>query len=134
MAARASHEELVPLHLLLALLSQKDGLVGPLIAKLGSRPEAIQLDSERALQKMPKVSSTASHYLSPQLSRVFESAFREAEQFKDEYVSTEHLLLGLADLEILDGDVPAGAHVVVDADLKRGEMRFELERKRLKAS
>jgi len=94
-AAAHSHQELLPLHLLLALIRQTDGVVRPVLAKLGVRPEQLEADAERRLRSQPKVQGMLQHFIGPSLQEVFEHAFAEAERFKDEYVSTEHLLLAL---------------------------------------
>jgi ATP-dependent Clp protease ATP-binding subunit ClpB len=96
-ASRRGNSELVPLHLLAGLLEDREGIVAPVLAKVGLNLEALRADAEQALETLPKVSgSTAMQAaLSPALSKVMEQAFREADQFKDDYVSTEHMLLAL---------------------------------------
>ncbi len=94
-AARRNQQELVPLHLLLALLEQPEGIVAPLLAKIGARAEELRVEVERRLQSQPKVEGLVQPFLGPALQQVFEQAFSEADRFKDEYVSTEHLLLAL---------------------------------------
>ncbi|HEV2022196.1 MAG TPA: AAA family ATPase [Terriglobales bacterium] len=96
-ASRRGNSELVPLHLLAGLLEDREGIVAPVLAKIGLNLEALRADAEQALETPPKVSgSTAMQAaLSPPLSKVMEQAFREADQFKDDYVSTEHMLLAL---------------------------------------
>ncbi len=84
-----------PEHLLYALLSQEDGLVAPLLKKLGVSIESMQSDLDRHLASQPKVHG-AQLAGSPKLDAVFRQAEAEADQFKDEYISTEHLLLGLS--------------------------------------
>jgi ATP-dependent Clp protease ATP-binding subunit ClpB len=84
-----------PEHLLDALLTQEDGLVAPLLKKLGVSAESIRSELDRHMSGQPKVHG-AQLALSPNLDAVFRQAEKEADQFKDEYISTEHLLLGLA--------------------------------------
>jgi ATP-dependent Clp protease ATP-binding subunit ClpB len=84
-----------PEHLLDALLTQEDGLVAPLLKKLGVSAESMRSELDRHISSQPKVHG-AQLALSPGLDAVFRQAEKEADQFKDEYVSTEHLLLGLA--------------------------------------
>jgi ATP-dependent Clp protease ATP-binding subunit ClpB len=86
---------LEPEHLLDALVVQDDGLVAPLLKKLGVSTESIRSELDRHLSSQPKVDG-AHLSLSPRLDAVFRQAEKEADQFKDEYVSTEHLLLALA--------------------------------------
>jgi ATP-dependent Clp protease ATP-binding subunit ClpB len=95
-ASQRSHQELTGLHLLSALLEQSEGIVSPLLQKLGARPQQLSLEVDRALQDLPRVEGAAQVYLGPGLEQVLRQAFKEADEFKDEYVSTEHLLLALA--------------------------------------
>jgi ATP-dependent Clp protease ATP-binding subunit ClpB len=94
----ASHEnqQIEPIHLLAALVAQ-DGGVGPaLLTKLGIRPEVLSQDIEREISLLPKVQGFGQQHLGTSVNRVLERAFKEAEKFKDEYVSTEHLFLAIA--------------------------------------
>ncbi|HSE65326.1 MAG TPA: ATP-dependent chaperone ClpB [Thermoanaerobaculia bacterium] len=97
--ARArGNAELSTDHLLLALLRQSEGVVTPILQKLGVDPEALARDVETDLDRQPKVTgASADAMLSPDLNRVFDRAFEIAKEFGDEYVSTEHFLLALAD-------------------------------------
>jgi ATP-dependent Clp protease ATP-binding subunit ClpB len=97
MAGKLHHQQMEPEHLLLALISQTDGVVLPLIKKLGVDPGGIRADIEDALNRLPRVEGLVQTYLSPRLGRLFDKAEQEAERFKDEYVSTEHLLIAAAD-------------------------------------
>jgi ATP-dependent Clp protease ATP-binding subunit ClpB len=85
-----------PEHVLYALIQQREGVVGPILAKLGARPEAIQAQLERELGRMPKVQGGSGQYMGERLRAALERAQREAERLRDDYVSTEHLLIGLA--------------------------------------
>ncbi len=104
-AARGNQQQVEPVHLLAALLTQSDGLVAPLLAKLGASPEKVGVEVRREIDRLPKVSGAAQQFLSPASNEVLSKAFDEAAHFKDEYVSTEHILLAIASLQ---GD-PAGA-------------------------
>jgi ATP-dependent Clp protease ATP-binding subunit ClpB len=95
-AARHENQQIEPVHLLQALVSQADGVVPPLLARLGIRSEALTPEIEREIARLPKVQGFAQQHLGKALSNVLERAFEEAERFKDEYVSTEHLFLALA--------------------------------------
>jgi ATP-dependent Clp protease ATP-binding subunit ClpB len=95
-ASRFGNQQLEPLHLLLALVEQKEGIVPAVLARLGVAPAAVAQGAESGLESLPKVGGVSEHYLSPQLKAVLDQAFKETEQFKDEFVSTEHLLLALA--------------------------------------
>src|SRR3989454_1536387 len=97
LADQHNHQSMEPEHLLLALLQQREGVVGPVLAKLGARPEVIQRALEQALERLPTVrGGGGQHYLGERLRAALERAQAEAERLKDEYVSTEHLLIGIA--------------------------------------
>ncbi|MGI6296398.1 MAG: ATP-dependent chaperone ClpB [Armatimonadota bacterium] len=89
-------QQIDPEHLLLALLQQEGGVVGPILQKLGINPPVLigQVTSE--IDRMPKVSGPTGVQVGPRLGRAFEAAAQEAERLKDEYISTEHLLIGIA--------------------------------------
>ena len=95
-AGRFGNQQLEPLHLLLALIEQKEGIVPSLLARLGVSPASVAKQAEQAIEDLPKVGGTTDHYLSPALKEVLDQASKETEQFKDEFVSTEHLLLALS--------------------------------------
>src|SRR5581483_9526377 len=86
-------------HLLLALVDDREGIVPPVLEKIGVSVEAIAADARALVERLPKVSGggATQAQLSAKASKVLESAFKEAERFKDEFVSTEHLLLAIAD-------------------------------------
>ncbi len=96
-AARHSHQQLTPIHLLAALLEQDDGLVPKLIGVAGVAPSTVQRQVEAELAKLPVVggSGAGQTYLDQATSRVADQAEKEAKALKDEYVSVEHLLLAL---------------------------------------
>ena len=98
-AEQYGQQQLEPLHLLAALVAQRDGVVPPLLSRLGVRPEALAQDINTELARLPKVSGVTKLFLSEAASEVLEKAFDEAEKFKDEYVSTEHILLAIAGRE-----------------------------------
>jgi ATP-dependent Clp protease ATP-binding subunit ClpB len=95
-AARHENQSVEPVHLLAALVEQQDGVVPPLIARLGIRPELITQDIEREIARQPKVQGFTQQNLSRALNEVLARSFTEATKFKDEYVSTEHLFLAIA--------------------------------------
>jgi ATP-dependent Clp protease ATP-binding subunit ClpB len=95
-AARHEHQQIEPVHLLAALVTQADGVVSPLLARLGIRSEALTQDLEREMRRLPKVTGFAQQNMGRALNDVLERAFTEAENFKDEYVSTEHMFLAIA--------------------------------------
>ena len=99
LAARHDNQQIEPLHLLAALVAQTDGVVPPLLARLGVRTEALATEIEREIGRLSKVTGFAQQQLGKPLNNVLERAFDEAQRFKDEYVSTEHLFLAIAGLE-----------------------------------
>jgi len=96
LASRYGNQQLEPIHLLLALVQQPEGIVPGILQRLGVQPAALSQEAEKAIEQLPKVGGATEHYLSSGLKEVFDQSFKEIEQFKDEYVSTEHLLLALA--------------------------------------
>ncbi|MFZ0519854.1 MAG: ATP-dependent chaperone ClpB [Candidatus Acidiferrales bacterium] len=108
MGGRMGQQQIEPLHLLWALVAQGDGVVPPLLEKLGVSPTRLAADVEKQIERLPKVSGVSQQYLSPATNKVLESAFDEAQRLKDEYVSTEHILLGISSA---DKD-PAGQMLV----------------------
>jgi len=98
-AARHENQAIEPLHLLVALVEQKDGVVPPLLARLGIRNELLMQDVDREISRLPKVQGFGQHHMSRALNDVLERSFDEAQKFKDEYVSTEHLFLAIAAAE-----------------------------------
>ncbi len=95
-AARHEDQQIEPIHLLAALVAQADGVVPPLLARLGVRSEVLTPEIERELGRLPKVQGFAQQHMGRALNTVLERAFKEADSFKDEYVSTEHLFLAIA--------------------------------------
>jgi ATP-dependent Clp protease ATP-binding subunit ClpB len=96
-AAELGNPELQPVHVLLALLEDREGVIPAVLEKIGVPTERLTHDLHQIEQKLPRVAgSSAQAGLSQALSKALDQAFREAANFKDEYVSTEHLLLGVA--------------------------------------
>src|SRR5579871_2713675 len=94
-ASRHGNQQLEPVHLLLALVQQQEGIVPAILARLGVSPAIVSAEAEKAIGALPKVGGVADVYISPALKQILDEASQETEQFKDEYVSTEHLLLAL---------------------------------------
>ncbi len=86
--------QLEPEHLLDALLEQQEGIVAPILKKVGIDTQALRAELQKHLSAQPKVQG-AQLSISPRLDAVLRNAQKEADQFKDEYVSTEHILLAL---------------------------------------
>jgi ATP-dependent Clp protease ATP-binding subunit ClpB len=95
-AARHENQSVEPLHLLSALVQQPDGVVPPLLARLGIRAELLGQDLQREIARLPKVQGFAQQHLGRGLNDVLEKSFDEASKFKDQYVSTEHLFLAIS--------------------------------------
>src|ERR1700729_4136788 len=95
-AATHENQAIEPVHLLAALVAQVDGVVSPLLARLGIRPELLTQELDREIARLPRVTGFAQQNMSRALNDVLERAFKEAENFKDEYVSTEHMFLAIA--------------------------------------
>jgi len=97
-AEKQENQILFPLHLLIALAEEKEGIVRPVLEKCNVHPDAIVSEARRLLGNLPKQSGLQPGlYLSQPMNQVLEKAFDEATHFKDEFVSTEHLLLAVAD-------------------------------------
>ena len=95
-ATSRGHSQITPAHLLLALTAQPEGSTVPILQKIGVPIDRLRADFERRVESLPRVSGGAQPTLSPALGRILDAAFQEAEARKDEYVSTEHLLLAAA--------------------------------------
>ena len=95
LAERFSNQQIEPEHIIKAVLDQKEGVVPPLLGKIGADQNRLNKEFEAAIDKLPKVSGAGygQSYLSPRSKTVLDKAFKEAEQVKDEYVSLEHILL-----------------------------------------
>src|SRR6185312_15093308 len=99
-AAEHGGATIAPLDLLSALLADREGVIAPTLQRLGVNPAVLAADLESELARRPKVQGTSvDRPLSPELAEAIEKAFKHADRFKDEFVSTEHLLLGLLDLK-----------------------------------
>jgi ATP-dependent Clp protease ATP-binding subunit ClpB len=107
---------LEPLHLLAALLEQTDGIAGPLLKAVGADPADVRAKAEAALRRMPSVSGATVSAPSPsrELLRVINAAGEQASALGDEYVSTEHLLVGLAGSDGEAGSVLVGSGATRD--------------------
>jgi ATP-dependent Clp protease ATP-binding subunit ClpB len=99
-ATELGNPEIVPAHLLLALVEDREGVIPAVLEKIGVPIERLEATLHQIEEKLPRVAGEANQPgLSQALNRVLDQAFKEASNFKDEYVSTEHLLLGVAHLK-----------------------------------
>lgn len=101
LAERNQNQQVEPEHILCAMLDQAEGIVRPLLGKLGANIQVVKNDCEAAVARLPRVQG-GQQYLSPRLNQIFAAGQKQAESMQDEYVSTEHLLLAIADEK--DGD------------------------------
>jgi len=101
LASEHGNPELQPVHILAALVEDHEGIVAPLLERVGLHPSAVQSQAIAEIQKLPKLSGSGATqaHLSDATSQMLETAFKEASNFKDEYVSTEHLLLAMSKLK-----------------------------------
>ena len=99
LAERTGHQQIDVEHLALALLRQREGLTQDLLQKLGTDPDVLAGELEREMKKIPQVSGPGAGRvaISSRLDEIFSAAEQEADRFKDEYISTEHLLLAITD-------------------------------------
>ncbi|HWM84449.1 MAG TPA: ATP-dependent chaperone ClpB [Kofleriaceae bacterium] len=115
-AGSKRHAEVLPEHLLAALLSQEDGLAPRLLARIGAEPAAVSRELDRAFGATPEVQgSTLDIGVSRGLKGLWEAAAREADKFKDDYISTEHFLLAMLH----------GAHGATGAALKAAGVTYD---------
>src|SRR5712692_1430586 len=120
LAQNSQHSQIEPEHLMHALLTQSDGVVPQIVSTLGANAENVAAQFDAELNRMPKAyGATAQVGVSPRLNRVLENSVQQANNLKDEYVSTEHLLIGAIESA---GDPTArilrGAGVTKDAVLR----------------
>jgi len=100
LASEHGNPELQPLHLLAALLEDKEGIVPPILEKIGIGSQSVLNSVYGEIEKLPKISGEAAQAtLSNETNKLLDQAFKEASNFKDEYVSTEHLLLAITHLK-----------------------------------
>ncbi len=119
-AEQAGNQEMEPEHLLLTLVEQKDGIIPPLIKKLGANLSLLESRLQDRIQTFPKVSGAgAGSYISPKLKTILDGAEKEAEKLKDEFVSAEHFLLSMVSAQSMEvGKILKTLGVQRDAILK----------------
>jgi ATP-dependent Clp protease ATP-binding subunit ClpB len=96
LAERNQNQQVEPEHLLCAMLEQAEGIVRPLLGKLGANVQVVLNDCQAAVARFPRVSG-GQQYFSPRLTQIFTAAEKQAQKMQDEYISTEHLLLAISD-------------------------------------
>jgi len=97
LASEKNQQQIEPEHFLIALLKQEDGLVKPLLQKAGVNVNALEAGTDDIINSLPTVSGSGQQYFSPDCNKALEKAFKIIKDFGDEYVSTEHILLGIID-------------------------------------
>ena len=122
-ASQHGNPELLPIHMLAALLQDREGIITPVLTRLGANPANVLSQVTERITRLPKVSGggVMDARLSASAQRIIEQAFKEADKFKDEYVSTEHLLLAIAEDKDKSNEarqILAQAGVTYDAILK----------------
>jgi ATP-dependent Clp protease ATP-binding subunit ClpB len=103
-AEKSDHPEVTPEHLLRAMVDQEGGVVPAALGKMGVQTRPILQDLDRAIGALPRTQGAATQ-ISPKLDGVLKGALREAEALKDQYVSTEHLLLALVEAKTVAGEI-----------------------------
>src|SRR5487761_553718 len=101
LARERGQQAVEPEHLLLALVREEEGVARTLLERAGASVQALEPALVSTVEHLPKVSGSGQPYLSPALNKALEQAEKEAERLKDEYISTEHLLLALTDTKLL---------------------------------
>jgi ATP-dependent Clp protease ATP-binding subunit ClpB len=98
-AEKYDHQQIEPEHILMALTLKQEGIVVPILQKLGIDPAVVLQQVEEAFKKIPQVHGGGGGqiYISPRSKKVVDKSFKEAERLKDEYVSTEHIFISIAD-------------------------------------
>ncbi len=120
LAQSSNHQGIEPAHLLKAFLTDSDSIVNTLLNKLGANSTAINEVTERAIERLPKVqgASVSGQYLSNETKEAFDKAQKQASEMGDEYISSEHLLIGMADTKGEIGSLLKDQGVTKDNILK----------------
>ncbi len=98
-ASSYGNQALEPIHLLAALIQDSEGLTTQIISKISGNISEIKIEINAAILKLPKISGDVDVYISKDLDKLTEDAFKEAKTLGDEYISTEHLLISLSDFD-----------------------------------
>ncbi|MBU3742839.1 MAG: AAA family ATPase, partial [Candidatus Kapabacteria bacterium] len=117
-AATMQHAAIEPLHLLSAMVNDAQGIVSPILNKVGANLEYVRSRTEQQLASLPKVSGLTGTHLTNDIQQIFQKAFTEAQALQDEFVSTEHLLIAIAEARTAAGQILKDQGVTRDAILK----------------
>src|SRR5207247_712952 len=97
LAEKNQSQMIHPIHLLVALAGEQEGVVRPVLEKCGAAPQVVLQEAQRLMADQPNITGIAAGTnVSPSLNELIDRASEEAERFKDEFVSTEHLLLAMS--------------------------------------
>lgn len=118
MATSADHQALEPTHVLSAMMADDQGIVVPILAKIGANADYVRTRLDEALRTLPKIQGVSGTHLSNELNSVFRDAQKEAQTLKDDFVSTEHILLAMAESKTAVGKILKDQGVSRDAILK----------------
>jgi len=124
MAERNQNQQVEPEHLLAAMLEQPEGIVRPILGKLGVNVQVVLNDVQAAIARFPRVEG-GQQYFSPRLSQVFTATQKQADKMQDEFNSTEHLLMAIVD----EKDGEAGK-VLRQHGIKRDDLLKVIEQMR----
>ncbi len=117
-AEKNQNQQVEPEHILAAMLEQKEGVLRPILGKVGANVASIESEIQAAIAKFPKVSG-GQQYFSTRTNAIFQDAQKIAEKMQDEYVSTEHLLLAIADEKEGDAARLLRSNAVTREDLEK---------------
>ncbi len=116
LAERNQHQQVEPEHLLVAMLEQPEGIVRPLIGKLGANVAVILNDTQAAVARFPRVQG-GQQYFSPRMTQIFTESQKQADKFQDEFISTEPLLVAIVEEQTGDAGKILRQHGVNRDDL-----------------
>ena len=117
-AEKHAHQEVTPEHVLRALLTQDEGVALAVLRKVGADPEGLLRKVDEALAAQPQVhGATAEAYVGRRMKDLLDEAARQSDEFKDEYVSSEHLLLGM-----VAKDVGDASRILREAGVRRDDL------------
>ena len=102
LAERNQHQQVEPEHLLVAMLEQEEGIVRPLIGKLGANVAVILNDTQAAVARFPRVQG-GQQYFSPRMTQIYTESQKQADKYQDEFISTEPLLLAIVEEQTGEG-------------------------------
>src|SRR6187455_1395184 len=117
-AEKNQNQQVEPEHILAAMLDQKEGVVRPILGKIGANPATILPELQAAIEKFPKVSG-GQQYFSSRTNTIFQDVQKIAEKMEDEYISTEHLLMAIAEEKTGDSGRILRSNSITRDDLEK---------------